>query len=68
MIGQPKKVPCGWLTIVALLALLTGCGDAGDDSETAGALTAAEAKQLSNAAEMLDVSNRPPLPDNSLAP
>lgn len=55
------------LVLTAPLALLAACGDPGDDSDTVGALTADEAKQLNDAAAMLDVGNRPPLPANTLS-
>lgn len=55
------------MTVAASILLLSGCGDAGDDTGTTGALTADEARQLNEAAEMLDVSNHPPLPANTQA-
>jgi hypothetical protein len=55
------------LLMMAPLALLVGCGDPGDDGGAIGGLTADEAKQLDDAAEMLDTGNRPPLPTNTLA-
>lgn len=53
--------------MMGALVLLAGCGDAGDDSRATGSLTADDAKQLNDAADMLDVGNRPPLPGNTLA-
>jgi len=50
------------------LLMLAGCGDPGDESTTMGGLTADEAAQLNDVAEMLDVGNQPPLPVNTLAP
>lgn len=44
------------LIIVAAMVLLTACGDPGDDPG-AGGLTADEAAQLNDAAQMLDASH-----------
>lgn len=53
--------------IMALAMLLSSCGDTSDSrAAAAGSVTADDARQLNEAAEMLDVSNHPPLPDNSL--
>lgn len=65
--GRGTKMPIGRVATIILFALLAGCGDPGGDSGDAAALTADDLKQLDDAAEMLDVSNRPPLPGNSLA-
>lgn len=56
-----------WLAMLLPILLLAGCSDAGDDSGTTGALTADEAQQLNDAAAMLDMGNRRPLPGNSMA-
>ncbi len=49
-------------------ALLTGCGDGADESAKIGGLTADDAQQLNDAAAMLDITDRPPLPTNTQAP
>ncbi len=49
-------------------ALLTGCGDGADDSAKTGGLTADDVQQLNDAAAMLDITDRPPLPSNTQAP
>lgn len=55
------------IAAAAALGLLTSCGDNSD--EPAGSkLTADEAAQLNDAAEMLDASNAPALSANSVAP
>lgn len=57
------------LMIVTLpAALLTGCGDGADDNAKIGGLTADDAQQLNDAAAMLDITDRPPLPANTLGP
>jgi len=60
-------LPRSALIITIPLTLLLGCSDPADDGGTIGGLTATEAEQLNDAAEMLDVGNRPPLPSNSQA-
>ena len=49
-------------------ALLIGCGNGADDSAKIGGLTADDAQQLNDAATMLDITDRPPLPTNTQAP
>jgi hypothetical protein len=65
-IMPPMKI--GWPIAILASLLLAGCGDPGDESTTVGGLTADEAAQLNDAAEMLDVANHPPLPGNTQAP
>jgi hypothetical protein len=55
-----------WPALLLPFLLLAGCSNADNDSGTVGALTAEDAQQLNDAAEMLDVGNQPPLPGNSL--
>lgn len=57
----------GALIMTLPLSLLSGCSDPADNGGTVGGLTATEAEQLNDAAQMLDVGNRPPLPTNSQA-
>ncbi|MGE0774062.1 MAG: hypothetical protein AB7L36_03350 [Sphingomonadaceae bacterium] len=57
----------GALIMTLPLSLLLGCSDPTDDGGTVGGLTATEAERLNDAAQMLDVGNRPPLPTNSQA-
>lgn len=62
------RMKLGLSIMILLSLLLASCGDPGDESTTVGGLTADEAAQLNDAAEMLDVANHPPLPENTLAP
>jgi hypothetical protein len=56
------------IIIIMALLPLAGCSDPGDESGTIGGLTADEAAQLNEAAEMLDIADHPPLPQNTQAP
>jgi hypothetical protein len=62
-----EMMPRPWCTLLLPFLLLPGCSDTDGDRGTVGALTADDAQQLNDAAEMLDASNRPPLPTNSMA-
>lgn len=53
--------------VTATLALLAGCSDNRDEASSA-TLTADEAAQLNEAAEMLDASNAAPPPSNRIVP